>query len=79
MYRQKWTRVTSDLSWAKEDETLVVSFDFNVNSKTSPENFILFAYTYPYTFADIEYSIAEVQAKVEAVKNRVYFCRETIG
>lgn len=73
-----WLRVQGPTSWNKGNAGLEVNFQHTFNS--SSEERVYFAFTYPFSYHDIQEKTSKIEEKVrDESYNYIYFHRELLG
>ncbi|CDW82706.1 zinc carboxypeptidase family protein [Stylonychia lemnae] len=76
MFRQPWKRIKAKVDHEKGAEGMKMYFHHQLKPTQDTKDVLYFAFTYPYTFEDVNRSIEEVKA--ECSKNDHYFHKQTI-
>lgn len=79
MYRQKWKRMTSEITYTKGEEGLEADFNFVLKSNFKKDDHLLLAYIYPFTYQDHLLSIQEVEEKCKTKPDIMFFEKKELG
>ena len=73
-----WARVPGSTSWCKGQYGLEVKFDHVFHTK--PGQKVYFAFTYPYSYHDIQEKLTKIEKKIENPDfEHIYYHRELLG
>ena len=73
-----WQRVQGQTTWNKGPNGLEVHFQHTFNS--APHEKVYFAFTYPYSYRDIQDKVGKIEKKLkEKSYNHIYYHKELLG
>ena len=73
-----WQKIQENTSWNKGKYGMEVNFQYTFTE--TPEDKVYFAFTYPFSYQDIQEKLQNIEERLKDVKyDHIYFHRELLG